>query len=69
MKKNIPGILTQLTEVLDFELKAHHIKFFGTSSELGGAMGSQSRVIFEKKNRSFSSFEPPKNGVGSRSQG
>ena len=46
--KNVPRILTKLTEVIDLELKTRHKKFCAASSKGSGAAGLQSRVIFEK---------------------
>ena len=67
VKKNMPQILTKLTDMVDVELKIHHIKFCDHSSNADGAMGPQSKVIFENKS-CFSSFTPLKNGVSSGSQ-
>ena len=44
-KKNTFQILTKLTEVVDFELKPHHTKFFVPTLKEGGPVGPESRVI------------------------
>ena len=49
MKENIPWISTELTWMVNFELKTHCIKFCDPSSKRAGAMGSGSEVINEKK--------------------
>ena len=41
-KKNILWILTQLTRVVDFELKTQHTKFYASSVKQSGVVGPKS---------------------------
>ena len=48
MKKKHTSDFDQTHRDVDFELKTYHKKFCAPSSKMGGAMGPQNSVIFEK---------------------